>query len=181
MSDELDVLKLVAARLDGAGIAYMLSGSMAMNYYAQPRMTRDLDVVVELTAADARRVTTLFARDFYCDPDTILDAITHQGMFNLIHTERVVKVDCIVRKDTLYRRTEFTRRRSVPLDDIMIWVVSAEDLLLSKLHWAKDSHSELQLGDARNIIAAVTDLDWPYLEHWAEELGVASLLAEVRA
>ena len=110
-------LKLVATRLDGAGIAYMLSGSMAMNYYAQPRMTRDLDVVVELTAADAGRVTALFARDFYCDPDTIRDAIAHQGMFNLIHTERVVKVDCIVRKDTLYRRTEFNRRRSVPLQN----------------------------------------------------------------
>jgi len=152
-----------------------------MNYYAQPRMTRDLDVVVELTAADAGHVTALFAGDFYCDPDTIRDAIVHQGMFNLIHTERVVKVDCIVRKDTLYRRTEFARRRSVPLDDVMIWVVSAEDLLLSKLYWAKDTHSELQLSDARNIIASVTELDWCYLEHWAEHLGVASMLAEVRA
>jgi hypothetical protein len=180
MSDELEVLKLMAARLDSAGIAYMLSGSMAMNYYAQPRMTRDLDLVVELATADAGRVTTLFAADFYCDQDAIRDAITRQGMFNLIHTERVVKVDCIVRKDTPYRRTEFARRRAVPLNDSTIWVVSAEDLLLSKLFWAKDSHSELQLGDARNIIAAVTDLDWGYLEHWAEQLTVASLLAEVR-
>ena len=59
--------------------------------------------------------------------------------------------------------------------------MSAEDLLLSRLYWAKDSHSELQLQDARNIIATVTDLDWPYLEHWAAQLTVASLLGEVRA
>jgi hypothetical protein len=30
----------------------MLTGSMAMNYYAQPRMTRDIDIVVELTPQD---------------------------------------------------------------------------------------------------------------------------------
>lgn len=47
MITELDVLKDVCERLDRAGIAYMLTGSMAMNYYAQPRMTRDIDLVIE--------------------------------------------------------------------------------------------------------------------------------------
>jgi hypothetical protein len=40
MSDELEVLKLVATRLEAAGVAYMISGSIAMNYYAQPRLSR---------------------------------------------------------------------------------------------------------------------------------------------
>lgn len=39
------MLKLVGERLDRAGIPYMVSGSMAMNYYAQPRMTRDIDLI----------------------------------------------------------------------------------------------------------------------------------------
>jgi hypothetical protein len=34
----------------------MLTGSMAMNYYAQPRMTRDIDVVLALGPSDAGRV-----------------------------------------------------------------------------------------------------------------------------
>jgi len=34
MSEELEVLKIVAERLRGAGIAYMLTGSVAMNHYA---------------------------------------------------------------------------------------------------------------------------------------------------
>jgi hypothetical protein len=42
------------------------------------------------------------------------------------------------------------------------------------------SHSELQLNDARNLIASVPALDWPYVEQWASELGVTGLLAEVR-
>ena len=48
MLSELDVLRDLVARLDGAGIEYMLTGPVAMNFYAQPRMTRDVDLVVAL-------------------------------------------------------------------------------------------------------------------------------------
>jgi hypothetical protein len=34
MSEQLDVLKLVAERLQRADIAYMISGSIALNYYS---------------------------------------------------------------------------------------------------------------------------------------------------
>lgn len=54
MSEQLDVLKLVADRLQHAGIAYMISGSTAMNYYAQPRLTRDIDLVVALGLGSIR-------------------------------------------------------------------------------------------------------------------------------
>ena len=39
MSDELEVLKAVTAELERAGIPYMVTGSMAANFYAVPRMT----------------------------------------------------------------------------------------------------------------------------------------------
>lgn len=45
MSSELDVLRIVSERLEAAGLAFMLTGSLAMSYYATPRMTRDLDLV----------------------------------------------------------------------------------------------------------------------------------------
>jgi hypothetical protein len=57
VSEQLDVLKLVAERLQRADIAYMISGSSALNYYAQPRLTRDIDIVVALKLEDAERVT----------------------------------------------------------------------------------------------------------------------------
>lgn len=39
-----------------------------------------------------------------------------------------------------------------------------------------DSHSELQLGDLRNLIPSVTTIDWPYVDPWAAELTVSMLL-----
>ena len=51
MSEELAVLKLVSERLKSAGIPYMITGSIASNFYAVPRMTRDVDLVIELVWA----------------------------------------------------------------------------------------------------------------------------------
>lgn len=181
MSEELDLLKLVAARLADAGIPYMVSGSTALSLYAEPRMTRDIDIVVELTEDDVARVADLFSEDFYCDADMIREAVARQGTFNLIHTDSVIKVDLIVRKGTAYRREEFARRRAVRIDEATIWFVAPEDLLLSKLAWAKESRSAIQLGDVRSLIACVADLDWPYVERWASDLTVCALLREVRS
>ena len=64
MTDELDILKLVASRLGSAAIPYMISGSMAVSYYAQPRLTRDVDIVIELSDRDSDRLAGLFSADF---------------------------------------------------------------------------------------------------------------------
>lgn len=180
MSEELDLLLLVAGRLDAAAIPYMLSGSLALSVYAEPRMTRDIDIVLELGAGDVDTIHAAFRADFYCDRDMIADAVAHQGAFNLIHDRTVTKVDFIVRKDTPYRRTELARRRPITIAGRVVHVVAPEDLVLSKLVWAQPSRSEIQLRDVRNLIACVPDLDWPYLERWAAELRVDALLAEVR-
>jgi hypothetical protein len=180
VSEQRDVLKLVAERLQRADIAYMISGAMALNYYAQPRLTRDIDIVVALRLADAERVTSLFAGDFYIDVDAVRSAIAYLGMFNIIHYDHVMKVDFIVQKDTPYRQEEFARRCAVEIDGITMWLVTAEDLLLSKLVWAADSHSEMQLQDVRNLIKSVVHLDWTYIERWATELTLNELLREVR-
>jgi hypothetical protein len=52
-------------------------------------------------------------------------------MFNIIHNEAIFKIDFILRKDTIYRHTEFQRRQQIKLDDQHIWIVSPEDLILS--------------------------------------------------
>ena len=75
---------------------------------------------------------------------------------------------------------EFRRRRTTVVDGHLVWIVSPGGLVLSKLSWAKDSHSELQLGDVRHIIVAQSGLDWRYLECWAESVSVTELVREVR-
>ena len=155
MSEELEVLKEVTRRLDHARISYMVTGSMATNFYTVPRMTRDIDIVVELAEEDLGRFIPLFDTDFYLEPQTVRDAVKHRGMFNLIQNEHIVKIDFMVRKDSPYRRREFSRRKRVAVDDRNLYLVAPEDLILSKLEWAKESRSEMQLSDVRNLLNSI--------------------------
>jgi hypothetical protein len=174
---ELDVLRDVSRRLEGAGIAFMLTGSVAMNYYAQPRMTRDIDLVVSLNETQSEAFFLLFEGEYYFDRQSVAQAISQRRMFNLIHNEAVIKVDCVVLKTDAYRQEEFARRRQINIGDFETWIVSREDLILSKLYWAKDSKSEMQLGDVRNLLNV--DCDMQYLRSRAKTLKVDELLEEI--
>ncbi|MGI8565976.1 MAG: hypothetical protein ACR2LZ_05775 [Pyrinomonadaceae bacterium] len=151
MKNEIDVIRDLAKKFAEGGIDYMLTGSLAMNYYAQPRMTRDIDVVVRLEPQDADVIVRLFGSDYYVAREAVNGAIARASVFNLIHQESIIKVDCIVRKDSDYRRLEFTRRSAVTIQNFTTWIVSKEDLIISKLHWSRDSRSELQLRDVRSL------------------------------
>ena len=180
MNEQIEFVKLIAQRLDSAGIAYMLTGSLAMSMYAEPRMTRDIDLVVACQPEDADAIVQLFSEDCYIDADMVREAVKARAMFNIIHRQWVVKADFIVRKDEDYRRIEFGRRRELAIEGKTVSVVAPEDLILSKLLWARPEASELQLRDARALIAGVQALDWDYLEQWADCLGLRGMLDPLR-
>jgi hypothetical protein len=178
MTTELEVLGLVSDRLSTRGLAFMLTGSFALAYYATPRMTRDLDIVVALNDNDVDELVAAFAPDFYIDAETARTAVQSKRMFNLMHLESGVKVDFIVRKSSEFRQVEFARRQPVSFAGTRTWIVSREDLILSKLVWALESNSELQRRDIHQLIAEGIDFD--YIYRWAPQLGVATLLNELR-
>ena len=180
MSEELDVLKEVCRRLENAGILYMITGSVAANFYAVPRMTRDIDIVIEIGQESADKIEKLFRDDFYLDKASISEAIAVQGMFNILHNECVIKIDFIVRKESSYRKLEFERRRPAEFEGQKIWIVSPEDLILSKLFWAKESLSEMQLGDVKNLLRLVKDLDTAYIEKWVDSLYLRDIYQKVQ-
>lgn len=53
-----------------------------------------------------------------------------------------------------------------------------EDLIISKLFWAKETDSEIQIGDVRNL--AATGCDAAYVENWTRELGLTNLWQQCR-
>jgi hypothetical protein len=175
ISEEWEVMKDVAGRLDASGIPYMLTGSFAANAYARPRMTRDIDIVVELREQDVQRFAQLFGADYYCDVEMVRDAVRTHGMFNVIQSAKIVKIDFIVRKDLPFHREAFQRRRSLSPSGFPVWVIAPEDLIVSKLNWAKDSLSEMQLADVRSLLSSVEDLDREYLESWIARLGLRAV------
>lgn len=180
MDEQLEFMKLIALRLDSVGIPYMMTGSMAMAIYSMPRMTRDIDLVVEVTPTDVDKIISIFSEDCYIDQDSVMQAVSTHGMFSIIHNNWMVKADFIIRKNEDYRREEFARRQKINIENMAISVVAAEDLILSKLIWGKRSQSELQLRDVCQMVSTVSELDWKYMQNWADVLGVDDLLRKAK-
>jgi hypothetical protein len=170
MLTELDILKDVVGKFDQLNVQYMLTGSLAMSYYAQPRMTRDIDLVVSITTSMIEKLEGAFSHEYYISTEAVKDAIKNEFVFNLIHSQSSIKIDCIIRKNNEYRITEFQRRRKIKLTDFEIYIVSKEDLVISKLIWFKESNSELQKRDIQNLLD--TEFDKDYLMSWIEKLNL---------
>ena len=54
----------------------MLTGSVALNCYAQPRMTRDIDLVVAFFLKDAERIQEILGTDYYVSEHAAREAVS---------------------------------------------------------------------------------------------------------
>lgn len=178
MDEPLDVLREVIGTFDATGIEYMVVGSTAMRAYVPGRSTFDTDVLVKMTPGQLDRLKTAFGDAWYLDPITARRGLADQRMFNAIHFETSWKLDLIPLKGDEYHQSEFSRRRMLEILGIPCVVQSPEDLVLSKLHWARSGGSRRQVEDVRTLLTADLGLDIEYIRQWAEKLGVSKLLDE---
>lgn len=179
--EQHEVLRKVVEKLRDLDIEYMLSGSVAMNFYGQPRMTRHIDIVIPIKETQIRRFIDSFNEEFYIESEMVLKEVSGKGMFNVILNDYIVKVDFILRKDTKYDINAFERRRLVNVGDFEICLISPEDLVPNKLLWAREGNSEIQKRDVKNILMITDDIDFNYLRDWSKRLTVDSLLEECRS
>ncbi len=173
---ELDILIDVINKLNSLNIDYMLTGSLAMNYYAEPRMTRDLDFIIEINEKDIDKFMNNFKEDYYISKDAITEALHYNSSFNIIHSQAVIKVDFLIRKKGEYRKIEFNRKQKIIILGNEINIVSKEDLIISKLFWAKDSKSEQQKNDIINLLK--TSYNREYLLKWLGKLDLIAFFKE---
>ncbi len=176
-----DFLCELTARLEGAGIAYMLAGSMASSFHGEPRSTNDLDLVVVMAPGQVPDLRFALPEDrFYFDVDTARDALRRHSQFNVIDMVTGWKADLIARKPRAFSRAEFERRQRVAFGACELWMASAEDVVVSKLEWAaRSGGSERQLRDVRGVLHRHREtLDLAYVKRWVAELG---LMAEWKA
>jgi hypothetical protein len=144
-------------------------------------MTRDADLVVEITGQKVAELARLLAPHFYAPLFVIEDAVRKRGQFNLIHLDYAFKVDLWLRKDSSYDAASFQRRLLGVMFDSEVWVSSPEDVILSKLLWYRAAPVlERQLQDVIEVYEIQeTYLELDYLDRWARALGIADLLARV--
>jgi hypothetical protein len=179
-----ELLKRVVAVLDQAGIAYMVTGSIASSVYGAPRLTHDVDLVVDLPPEGLKPLIAAFpGPEFYLSEEAALDAIRGRSMFNLLWIDTGAKVDFWLVTPTPFDQSRFPRRRVIEALGLRFSIASPEDMILVKLRWCQDSGgSEKQFLDALRVYEVQHEiLDSGYLEHWARELHVEELWERLKA
>ena len=165
----ISLLRYVCKELEERGIEYMVSGSFAMTAYTTPRFTRDIDIVIQLNTENLDSFSEIFKENFYFHKPSVEEEISRQGMFNIIDFKSGAKVDFIILKHDIYRELEFTRKSRNVISDVEAWVVSLEDLVISKLIWANQMFSSQQIMDIEGLIDS-PDLDREYVKLWCKKL-----------
>lgn len=177
---QLEVLLFTADVLSKLGLNYMLIGAYAVSFYGRPRSTHDIDLNIDIDYRDISKIYAAFKDLFYVSKEMIEDAIKNQQMFDLIHNETQVKVDFWIIKDTEFDRERFRRRIKANIHEQPVFISTAEDTILTKLDWYKQSDIQKHLEDAIGIFQVqVGKLDLGYLKKWAKHFSFLDVVENI--
>ncbi|MFH1297525.1 MAG: DUF6036 family nucleotidyltransferase [Bacteroidota bacterium] len=165
------VLREIIEILDRLHIPYMLSGSIAFNMYAIPRSTRDIDFVAELKETDIPHFINAISGRYYVNEDTVREEVRRKGMFNIVDQQSCYKIDFILLTNHPYEQLKFSRKKVIVINNQTIWVITLEDLILSKLIWIQRMESDLHKRDIRQLLEN-PEADLDYIRHWIFEMNL---------
>lgn len=178
-----ELLRHVVDVLEKLGVTYLLGGSLASGVYGEPRLTHDIDVVIELKPNQVVQLCEAFpAPEYYVSQQAARDALATAGQFNVIHPASGNKIDfIIVRRDAWGRSQISRRRREQILPDQLGYTAAPEDVIVAKLWYYREGGSEKHLRDIAGVLRVSREkIDEAYIDHWAGQLGLTQEWQMVR-
>lgn len=173
-------IKDLAAKLQAAGIDYCITGGYAVSVWGTPRSTLGIDLIAGLKPAQIAGLMRSIApgEGAYLDEDDIREAIAAGGEFNYIPAESPLKVDFwVITPTNVTGLKELKRKRKENFEGQELFFISPEDLILSKLRWARMGGSSRHAEDIRSVIAVSgKELDLQYLK---QEAALQDLTADL--
>ena len=161
----------------------MISGSVGAMIYGEPRMTNDIDIVVELRDELIEQFLASFQSEEFYSPsiEFIKSAIKQKSQFNLIHVDSGSKADFIIRKDNDFARQEFSRKKSIPFTkSFQAFTASPEDIIISKMVFYEKGKSEKHISDIISMLkVSDKEIDLRYIENWAEKLNLHDIWTRI--
>ncbi len=156
-------------------VPYAVLGGVAVRAYSIPRATYDVDFCLSVEPAQLPALFAAIEELGYTIPD-----VYQQGWTDTVGGMPLVKVRLYVEgksidadvflTDTPFQHSAMSRRVLANVEGQTAYVVTAEDLILFKLI-ADRPRDRI---DVTDILFSQGELDWHYIETWAEKLGVLS-------
>ncbi len=177
---------IFTSALEGIGVEYMVTGSVAAMIYGEPRMTNDVDLVLHLTAKQLGAFCAAFPdKHFYCPPVEIMRielARREHAHFNLIHHETGLKADCYLFTGDELHAWALRRRTRIELEGgVAMWIAPAEYVIVRKLEYFREGGSDKHLRDIQGIVAQSSEsVDWTLVEEACAKRGLRELYLRAR-
>ena len=176
--DEISRAALGAIR--ASGIDYVLVGGLAVIAHTFPRTTLDVNFVVAPELGAMGKIAAHFPPTFRVDPQPQTELLTSTYRWIVEEEGSIFRVEIIHLGTDPHHHEIFRRRLELPMPALggMVWIPTAEDLVIQKLRWARGKDLE----DVRNILSGQGEaVDYAHLETWCGRHGTLERLAEVRA
>lgn len=173
-----DLLRHTADHLDQLGLAYFVTGSMATIAYGEPRLTNDIDIVIDLPREQVDAFCAGFASDeFYVSLAAVAEAVRAKRQFNVIHPGAGFKIDFMLLTDSDFDQSRRQRRRPISLlPERTVPFASPEDVIVKKLAYYREGGSEKHLRDIAGVLRTRrVAVDRAYIQDWAQRLGLADI------
>ena len=177
--DPHHLLVQVAEILDDLKVPYFITGGISVLVWGRPRFTADIDVVVALkpgNIVDLEKAIRKVSPNGYIDRDAMIEALKQCGEFNFIEPDSGIKVDFWILSDSEFDKSRLKRRTKKKILDKNVFFTSAEDLILIKLKWFKESESDRQRADIESILKITKQIDFSYLRTMAQKMNLLKVL-----
>jgi hypothetical protein len=162
--------------LENLGIPYMVVGGFAAIFYGEPRLTIDVDIVVDMEPEHIKPVVAAFpVPDYYVSEEGIRDSLQRGYPFNVIQPATGAKVDLVPLPRDPFTRSAFQRRQRLEFDEAgrSATFITPEDIIVAKLIAHRETGSDKHLRDARGVLVMQWgELDLEVIRRSARANGV---------
>jgi len=171
----LETLNWICNKLESLHIPYMITGGSAVGFWGHIRTTMDIDMVIQMRISQVDTFLAAVKEEAYVDIQTVKEAVKSKSTFNIIPNETLFKVDIILLDEgNDYEVRKFERRIKMNFQGREIYVITPEDLVISKLIWSKSAGgSERQIKDCESIWKLNQEnIDTNYINKWIDVLNI---------
>ena len=162
--------------LENLGIPYMVVGGFAAIFYGEPRLTIDVDIVVDMEPEHIKPLVAAFpVPDYYVSEEGIRDSLQRGYPFNVIQPATGAKVDLVPLPRDPFTRSAFQRRQRLEFDEAgrSATFITPEDIIVAKLIAHRETGSDKHLRDARGVLVMQWgELDLEVIRRGARTNGV---------
>ena len=183
---EPSLISLFVAPLNRTGIPYMVTGAVATAVYGEPRLTRDIDLVLVLRAGDARRFAGAWPDDaYYVPPLEVIEEESRRvagGHFNVLHLDTGMRADVYIAGGDELSRWALARVARHDVEGESVAFAPVEYVIVMKLRYHEMGGSDRHLRDIAGILSVSDDaIDQAELDRWIAEYRLGRAWRKVGA